>query len=62
MRRCGRRRQPAHAERRMSDMAMNLGDFLAEHTVSRENVEAHKKRMLAEVRAFRLRELRELRG
>lgn len=40
-------------------MAMNLEDFLVEHPVNRENVEAHKERMLAEVRAYRLRELRE---
>lgn len=40
-------------------MAMTLDDFLAEHPVNRERVEAHKERMLAEVRAYRLRELRE---
>ena len=40
-------------------MAMRLDDFLAKHPVNRENVEAHKERMLAEVRAYRLRELRE---
>lgn len=40
-------------------MAMKLEDFLAEHPVDRVNVEAHKERMLAEVRAYRLRELRE---
>lgn len=38
---------------------MKLEDFLAEHPVDRANVEAHKERMLAEVRAYRLRELRE---
>lgn len=43
-------------------MAMKLDDFLAEHRVDRANVEAHKERMLAEVRAFRLRELREAAG
>ena len=41
-------------------MAMTLDDFLADHPVDRVNVEAHKKRMLAEVRAYRLRELREV--
>jgi transcriptional regulator with XRE-family HTH domain len=41
---------------------MTLEDFLAEHPVEREQVEAHKKRMLAEVRAYRLRELREAAG
>lgn len=40
-------------------MAMKLDDFLTKHPVNRANVEAHKERMLAEVRAFRLRELRE---
>lgn len=43
-------------------MAMKLDDFLAKHPVDRANVEAHKERMLAEVRAFRLRELREEAG
>lgn len=38
---------------------MNLDTFLAKHPVNRANVEAHKERMLAEVRAYRLRELRE---
>lgn len=43
-------------------MAMKLNDFLAEHPVNRERVEAHKEQMLAEVRAFRLRELPEEAG
>lgn len=43
-------------------MAMSLNDFLAEHPVDRERVEAHKDRMLTEVRAYRLRELREAAG
>lgn len=43
-------------------MAMKLDDFLTERPVNRENVEAHKERMLAEVRAYRLRELREEAG
>lgn len=43
-------------------MAMRLKDFLAEHPVDRERVEAHKEQMLAEVRAYRLRELREQAG
>lgn len=38
---------------------MSPKDFLAEHPVDRERVDAHKARMLAEVRAYRLRELRE---
>lgn len=46
----------------MTVMAMSLKDFLAEHPVDRERVEAHKDRMLAEVRAYRLRELREAAG
>ncbi len=43
-------------------MAMSLKDFLAEHPVDRERVEANKERMLSEVRAYRLRELRESAG
>lgn len=43
-------------------MAMSLDDFLAKHSVNRANVEAHKERMLGEVRAYRLRELRENAG
>lgn len=37
-------------------MAMSLKDFVAEHSVDRVRVDAHKERMLAEVRAYRLRE------
>ncbi len=43
-------------------MAMLLKDFVANHPVDRERVDAHKERMLAEVRAYRLRELRERAG
>lgn len=43
-------------------MTVKLDVFLTEHPVNRENVEAHKERMLAEVRAYRLRELREAAG
>ena len=43
-------------------MAKTLKDFVAEHPVDRGRVEAHKERMLAEVRAYRLRELREQAG
>lgn len=43
-------------------MAMSLEDFVAEHPVDRERVDAHKERMLAEVRAYPLRELREAAG
>lgn len=43
-------------------MATTLKDFLVEHPVDRERVDAHKGRMLAEVRAYRLRELREQAG
>lgn len=38
---------------------MTIDDILAERSVDRSQVEAHKARMLAEVRAYRLRELRE---
>ena len=43
-------------------MAKTISDFLTEHPVDREQVEKHKRRMLAEVRAYRLRELREAAG
>lgn len=43
-------------------MAMSLKAFLAEHPVDRERVEAHKKLMLSEVRAYHLRELRQQAG
>lgn len=46
----------------MSDIAKTLDDFLVEHPVDREEVEKHKRRMLAKVRAHRLRELREEAG
>ncbi|MFL4476200.1 helix-turn-helix domain-containing protein [Paeniglutamicibacter sp. MACA_103] len=41
---------------------MSLKDFLAEHPADRARVEAHKERMLADVRADQLRELREAAG
>ncbi len=40
-------------------MAKSLNDLLRERPVNRQAVNAHKKRMLDEVRAYRLRELRE---
>lgn len=40
-------------------MAMRMDEFLAQHPVDRANIEVHKQRMLAEVRAFKLRELRQ---
>lgn len=43
-------------------MARSVKDYVAEHPVDRERVEAHKGRMLAEVRAYRLRDLREQAG
>ncbi|WP_425953351.1 helix-turn-helix domain-containing protein [Xylanimonas sp. McL0601] len=43
-------------------MALSLKDFLADHPVDRANVDAHKERLLGEVRAYRLRELREEAG
>lgn len=43
-------------------MAKTLDEFLADHPVNREQVEGHKRRMLAEVHAHRLRELREEAG
>ena len=46
----------------VNTMATTLKEFLTEHPVDREEVEKHKRRMLAEVRAYRLRELREQAG
>lgn len=40
-------------------MAMRTDEFLAQHPVDRANIEVHQQRMLAEVRAFKLRELRQ---
>ncbi|MDO8731459.1 MAG: helix-turn-helix transcriptional regulator [Actinomycetota bacterium] len=40
-------------------MAKSLEDLLRERPVDRAVVDAHKKRLLDEVRAYRLRELRE---
>lgn len=40
-------------------MAKTLDDILAKRPVDRGAVDAHKKRMLDEVRSYRLRELRE---
>ena len=41
---------------------MKLEDYLAEHPIDRAAVDAEKTRLLAEVRAYRLRELREQAG
>ncbi len=35
-------------------MALSLKDFVAEHPVDRKRVDAHKERMLAEMRRYRL--------
>lgn len=40
-------------------MAKSMEELLAKRPVGRAAVDAHKKRMLDEVRAYRLRELRE---
>lgn len=40
-------------------MAKSIEELLAERPVDRAAVNAHKKRMVDEVRAYRLRELRE---
>ncbi|MBT2555930.1 helix-turn-helix transcriptional regulator [Arthrobacter sp. 24S4-2] len=40
-------------------MAKSMEELLAERPVDRTAVDTHKKRMLDEVRAYRLRELRE---
>ena len=43
-------------------VAMSIDEMLAERPANRERLEAHKERMLAGVRAHRLRELREQAG
>lgn len=46
-------------------MALSYEEYLAKHPVDldeRAQIEAHKERMVAEVRAYRLRELREKAG
>lgn len=46
-------------------MALDFKNYMAERSVSptdRREIDAHKAQMLAEVRAFRLRELRERAG
>jgi len=40
-------------------MAKSLDELLSERPVDRSVVDAHKRRLLEEVRAYRLRELRE---
>ena len=40
-------------------MAKTLDEMLAERPVNREAVDRHKKRMIDEMRSYRLRELRE---
>ena len=44
------------------NVSVSLKDFIAEHPVDRQHVDAHKERVLAGVRAYRLRELREEAG
>lgn len=43
-------------------MALTREQLLAKRPADRERVEAHKERMLGEIRAYRLRELREALG
>ncbi len=43
-------------------MSMSLEEMLEKYPVDRELMEAHERRMLAEVRAYKLRELREQAG
>ena len=45
-----------------ADPVRSQKGFVAEHPVDRERVDVHKERMLAEVRVYRLRELREQAG
>ena len=43
-------------------MPMTIAEFLEVRPVDREQVDAYKKRMLAKIRAYRLRELRKQAG
>lgn len=43
-------------------MALSYEDLATKYPVDRAQIETHKERMLAEVRAYRLRELREQAG
>lgn len=43
-------------------MALSLEDYLAKNPVNEDRVQEHKERMLSEVRAYHLRELREQAG
>ena len=43
-------------------MAMSLEQYTSKNPVDREQVDAHKARMIAEMRAYRLREVREAAG
>lgn len=43
-------------------MALTLEEYIARHPVDEERVQAHQNTMLAQVRAYRLRELRERAG
>ncbi len=43
-------------------MAMSYEELATKYPVERKHIDAHKERMLAEVRAYRLRELREQAG
>jgi ribosome-binding protein aMBF1 (putative translation factor) len=43
-------------------MAKSLDEFVRDRPVDRAQVDAHKRRMLEEARAYRLRELREASG
>src|SRR5699024_3605561 len=56
------RRPPAQTERRVIEMALSYEEPLAKYPVDRAEIDRHKERMLAEVRAYRLRALREQAG
>lgn len=47
-------------EKKGTSTMMTIDDILAERPVDRGHVEAHKARMLSEVRAHRLQELRDV--
>lgn len=55
-------RPSTQTERTVSTVTKTLDDYLAKRPVDAEALEIHKQRMLTEVRAHRLRELREQAG
>src|SRR5699024_2018269 len=53
---------PAQTERRVIEMGLSYEELLAKYPVDHAEIERQKERIHAEVRAYRLRELREQAG